>query len=267
MDEVAVALNIILIFVMMLSISWASFLAWLLFEERWKRERKEKLVESVILPLIEEVGENLYRVGEYEFARDSSGLEYLVSVDEWKRVRYSLLWDAFCPSRVRRLAERVYSEMGDYQDGRWAAVQYFDGIVLGVLKDFMLRKDEALLDLIEVQKVLDMIKSETYRFRNEGFDLYFKEGWDTMKDKLYESVSSFIRKLGSQHSNVCESSVSVEDVFGVVKRRIEREDEIVVFGSMRESILSDGGKLEEELRKWKNEELRKLVGKKWKSEH
>lgn len=264
MDEVAVALNVMLIFVIGLSISWASLLAWLLFEERWKRERKEKLVETILLPLLEEVEGNRGRIAHYGITYDSQGIGRVVCNAEWERVRIGLLWDALSPHGVKNLAEGLYSQMGDYSNARTEAIHRFDDIVIGVFGDFLLKKD-ASLDEVEVEKVRGTIKNEAYTLRNMGFDLYIEESWNALKDRYYESVSKFMRDTGRQHSDVCETSVSVEDVFGVIRRKIEGDEDSPIerFGHLRESILEDGRSFATELIGWKNQELKYLMGKEW----
>lgn len=258
------ALNIILILVIGLSISWASLLAWLLFEERRKRERKEKLVETVLLPLLEEVEGNLGRIAHHRIVYDSQGIGRVVSSVVWKEVRVSLLWDALSPHGVKNLAECLYDDMWGYSDARGEAIHRFDNIVIDVFEDFLLKKD-APLDEVEIEKVKGTIKNEAYTLRNSGFDLYIEEGWNSLKDRYYESVSKFMRDTGRQHSDVCETSVGVEDVFGVIRRKIEGDEDnpIEWFGHLKESILEDGQSFVAELIAWKNQELKYLMGKEW----
>lgn len=262
MDDVSIALNVILIIVIVLSISWASFAAWLLFEERWKRERKEKFVETVLLPLLEEVRGNLSRIDHHRLLYDSRGVHFVVSNAAWEGVRGSVLWDGLSCDGVKVLVENLYGEMDEYSDERWKVIRDFQDSVISVLNDVLLKKNESV-DQVEIEKVRGAIKSEAYTLRDMGFDLYIEEGWNSFRDRCCEGVSQFIRDVCRQHSDVCEVSVSAENVFGVIRGKIEGDEESSIrrFSCLRETILEDGRNLVSKLTTWKNREYKHLVSK------
>lgn len=251
MEDIEIGLWVAEIVAISVSIVSASIIMWKLFWRRWRLEKRERLVSETVIPLFEEVNENVRRLKKMELGVQVD--DALIS-EVGNVVNKSGLWEAFASRNIKGQVKFMYAGIREYgMYGHKATRRYWE-ILKGVLNERLFKEEE---DARRFSGKTDVIVQKMYHF---GFGLYFVEGWDVVRDQFYDDVSNFVKVFCDESSDVSRVSVSAEDVLRAIGIKVKQDVEIESFGFLRSNLIKTGDILIEGLSRWKIRELESLYG-------
>ncbi len=245
MEVVEIVLWIVEIVAISVSILAGSMIAWRLYDRRWRLEKQERLVSDVLAPLIAEVDGNIGMV---------RNLRYGLSLERWEDIRNDSMWRYSTTPVLKEEVESLYSKFEGYESSHMRAVGHFEELLTGVFAEFVFGR--GVLD----NPREDAVKAGTFDLKREGFNMYLEEDWDVVREKFSEGIGECVRELSEVWTDA--KVVSGEDVLTILGSRIEKDEAIEEFESVRLEILEDGKTVSghlSEIEKWTLAELYEKV--------
>jgi hypothetical protein len=248
--EVAI-LWIIEIVVISLSIILASVIARKLYEENWKKEKRERFVSDVLAPLIMELDGNIGRIESLEPVEGATG-DYLVTFRQWRSIRKNPMWRFLAKSGIRSRIEELLSEVEQIGFQWKAARSQFKKLSVGVFSEMVFEMDT------EDTPMEDRIAGLLITLILDGWRIYLDEGWTKVAEVYSRMVDDAIRNFGERGEPV--RVTSGDDVVAVMGSRIEKDYSLVRFKKLREKVLEEGEEVSALLHLWEKDRLSTLYG-------